>query len=512
MRHDEEATDAAEQAMRLVADRAPTPSRSWVRAIAAEGRGDFVAAERQYGALVDSEPGVATWLMELGFFEDRRLKSADAIAAFSAALASDSRIARAHLELCRMYSPARQNEPANAKTHGNQALSAYRAAGDRSGEAQALLCLADTLRLGNAADCQAARQNAEAARTIFEQTGSTYQLPRADYYVALVEGATGDMPAAVAAFERSLGKAKAGLNTVLQPLLLMNLGVANNALGHRAVAAADYRESAAAYQALGDEQRAAQQQANGAALTIEDGTEPAQGLRDVQNALAVFRKLGDKNFEVFCLQLIAAQQRFTGRHDEAQRTLNQALAISRERNLTHRIAPLTLDIGKSLVETGDYAAAKTRLLEALGEGSGPAASEIRLYLARAAIGLRDFPGARKQLDAAARDIEMHGDDNLAPLLRETRGELAYASGNLGEARIHFAAASALWIDDNPDAASVQARAYLVCSTAWTGDSIAESASCVRASNRHDVCSASRSSVESRISRRGSRHGPISKTG
>ena len=44
--------------------------------------------------------------MELGFFEDRRLKSADAIAAFSAALASDSRITRAHLELCRMYSAA----------------------------------------------------------------------------------------------------------------------------------------------------------------------------------------------------------------------------------------------------------------------------------------------------------------------------------------------------------------------------------------------------------------------
>ena len=460
MRHDEEAADAADEAIRLLADRPATASRLWVRAVAAEGRGDFATGETQYRALVDSNPGVAAWLMELGFFHDRRLKTPEAIEAFSAALAADARTPRAHLELCRMYSPARQNEPENAKTHGNQALSAYRALGDRSGEAQALLCITDTLRVGNSADRQAARQNAEAARAIFEQTASTYQLPRADYYVALVEGATGNMPAAVAAFEQSLAKAKAGLNTVLQPLLLMNLGVAHNALGHRAMAAAYYRESAAAYEALGDEQRAAQQQANGAALTIEYGPEPAQGLRDVQNALAVFRKLGDKNFEVFCLQLVAAQQRFAGRHDEAQRTLNQALAISRERNLTHRIAPLTLDVAKSLVETADYAGAKKSLLEAFGDGSGPAASEIRLYLARAAIGLRDFAGAREQLDLAARDIEAHGDENLAPLLHETRGELAYAAGNLAEARTHFGAASALWIDDTPDAASVQARAYL----------------------------------------------------
>jgi serine/threonine protein kinase len=460
MRHDEEAAETADQAMRLLADGPGTTSRSWVRAVAAEGRSDFATAEAQYRALVDSNPGVARWLMELGFFQDRRLKTPEAIEAFSAALIADTRTPRADLELCRMYSPARQNEAANAKAHGNQALTAYRALGDRSGEAQALLCLADTLRLGNAADRQAARQNAEAARAIFEQTGSTYQLPRADYYVALVEGATGNMPAAVAAFEQSLAKAKAGLNTVLQPLLLMNLGVANTALGHRAVAAAYYRQSAAAYEALGDEQRAAQQQANGAALTIEYGPEPAQGLRDVQNALGVFRKLGDKNFEVFCLQLVAAQQRFAGHHDEAERTLNQALAISRERNLTHRIAPLTLDIAKSLLETGDFTGGTKRLLEALGDGGGPAASEIRLYLARAAIGLRDFAGARQRLDAAARDIEAHGDDNLAPLLHETRGELAYASGNLAEARTHFDTASALWIDDTPDAASVQARAYL----------------------------------------------------
>ena len=53
-------------------------------------------------------------------------------------------------------------------------------------------------------------------------------------------------------------------------------------------------------QAISD---AAQQQANSAALRIEYGDQPEEGLRDMQNALAVFEKLGDKNFEAFGLRV-----------------------------------------------------------------------------------------------------------------------------------------------------------------------------------------------------------------
>ena len=49
----------------------------------------------------------------------------------------------------------------------------------------------------------------------------------------------------------------------------------------------------------------------------------AQALRDMQNALAVFQKLGDRNFEAFCLQLIAVYYRQAGRHADAERELNR---------------------------------------------------------------------------------------------------------------------------------------------------------------------------------------------
>ena len=50
------------------------------------------------------------------------------------------------------------------------------------------------------------------------------------------------------------------------------------------------------------------------------------------------------------------------------------------------------------------------------------------------------------------------------------GELAYGLGNRSEARIHFRKAAALWTDDLPDAASVEARAYVGLLDALEGQS------------------------------------------
>jgi len=460
IRRDDEASEMATQAVRLTSDGLSPRARLFVESVVAEVRHDFTTAEARLRDVIEADPANPAAMMELGFFLDRRLDTPRAIETFSGALKADARMPRAHLELCRMYSPARQNESANAVTQGNQALSAYRALGDRSGEAQALMCLVDTLRVGNPSDRQTAKQSADTARAILEADRASYQLPRAHYYVALVFGAEGNLSAAAEAFETSLAKAQAGGNVLLQPLLQMNLGVAHTALGHHARAAQYYSDSSKAYEVLGDEQRAAQIQANASALAIEYGPDPTQGLREMQNALSVSRKLGDKNFEVFCLQVIAAYYRDAGDQAASERSLNQALAISRERNLNHHVVPLTVDIARSRLETGDYATAKTLLMQALGDGKGPAAVQARLYLAHVDIHLGDFASANEELMAAAREVEGGGDTELTPLLHELRGELSYESGHLNDARAHFAAASQLWTDDRPDAASVEARAYL----------------------------------------------------
>jgi tetratricopeptide (TPR) repeat protein len=461
MRLDNEAADAGDQATRRLIDQTPRRDRLFVEAVAAEARQDVPAAEARYRDLVAEFPDEPGWIMELAAFQDRVATAdatAQAIGNYLSALRLDNRLARADLELCRLYGPARQNEPLSAREHGTRALSAFRSMGNRAGEAQALICLTDVLRVGRDEDRREASANAEAALRIFSDLESTYNLPRAAYALAMGAAARGDIPNAAALFERSLADARAGGNRVLEPLLLMNLGVAQVLLGNRAEAVDYYQASSDLYEALGDQQRAAAQQANSAALRIEYADRPADALRDVQNALGVFQKLGDRNFEAFCLQLFALYYRQAGRHADAERELNRALAILRERNLEDDIGSVTIDRALSQIDLARYPEALRLLGEALAAGTGRRTASARIHLARVHLRLGDGATSAAELVQAS-DTEGAGNDSL-PLLLLVQGELAGHAGRVDEARRAFERASSLWTGPLPDAASVEARANL----------------------------------------------------
>ncbi len=158
--------------------------------------------------------------MELAGFQDRRTQNAEAIATYHQALTLDSRVTRARLELCRLYSPNRTNEPVRAKAEGEQALNTYRRLGDKAGEAQALFCLVDVLRVGSAAERAQALTYATSALEILDSIGHEYNWARAENYVALIAGSGGDMPAAVTHWERALAGARATGNRLLTPRVL----------------------------------------------------------------------------------------------------------------------------------------------------------------------------------------------------------------------------------------------------------------------------------------------------
>src|SRR6185503_1206105 len=230
----------------------------------------FAAAEEDYRALVTANPRDSMWLMELGAFLDRRERSADAAAVYRNAMALDARLVRPRLELCRLYSPSRLNEPVEARKYGEMALAGYRAlAGEgqpSGGEAQSLLCLTDVLRAGNSNERSAARRQAETARRMFEGLGRSYNVARADYYIALLAGVQGQYAEAVALGQKAFMKAVEAGNVSVQPLILINLGVANVALGQRKAAAAYYQQASKLYESWREELRAAQIQANRGAM------------------------------------------------------------------------------------------------------------------------------------------------------------------------------------------------------------------------------------------------------
>jgi tetratricopeptide (TPR) repeat protein len=457
MRLDRETAEAADAAERLLTDQTDPLDRVFVEAVAAEARRDVETAEGRYRMLRDVALDEPRWALEFAGFQDRVGRPGAAIAAYHEALGIDERLTRAHLELCRLYNP---NELATARTHGEQALKAYRQLDARAGEAQALWCLVDILRLGNAEGVQQARQHADTALAIFQELGYRYNLSRAQNYVALAASAQGRSAEAATLWEQSLTTAREVGNAGLQPLALMNLGFMHVRLGNRARAVNLYQQSAKGFESLGQEQRAAEVRANAADIRIEYGDDPDQGLREVQNALAVSRKLGNRTFELFAAQLTAAYYRYAGRHTEAERELNRALNLAKERDIEDDIAPLTTDIARSRFELGDYEVARRLLMEVVATAPGSARTHARIRLGETYIRLGDFDRARRELGEAESDLRNGADSGLVPAFAAAMGTLEYESGRPHDARAHFSRASALWTDDLPDAASVEGRAHL----------------------------------------------------
>jgi tetratricopeptide (TPR) repeat protein len=467
LRQDVAAREAADRATRLISPQTPEVDALFVAAVSAEAQRDFTAAEARYRDLVSRYADEPAWLVELASFQDRRIRAEDAIVTYREALRRDDGLARPHLELCRLYN--RVNESASAKQEGDAALSAYRALGNRGGEAQALMCLTDRLRLGTDEERAEAGRDAESALEIFRDVGYAYNLARAQYYVALAAEALDHPAESVAVYEESLASARAAGNVVLEPLVLMNLGAMHLKLGNQSRAMDYYAQSQALWESFGDEQRAAQNQANVAAILIEFGGRPDAGRLYLTNALGVFQKLGDKYFEMFAARVTALAFRYAGRHADAERELNRALALAKERNMESTVPELRIELALSRFEMSDYQAAQDLLVAALGDGSDNESARIRIHLGLTHVRLGEFDRARTELDQAARDVQNRGDSGTLPLLQTAMGELAYESGHRAEARAHFSQAAARWTDDLPDPASVEARARLGLLDAMDGN-------------------------------------------
>jgi ATP/maltotriose-dependent transcriptional regulator MalT len=245
----------------------------------------------------------------------------------------------------------------------------------------------------------------------------------------------------------------------------MNLGVAYERLGDSARAATFYRDSSVAYQKLGDERRAAQTQANAAANRLTYGDDPDAAVREIQNALAVARRLEASDFEAFCLQMLGMAAEFTGQYQDAERQMNRALAVAREHNLNQNIAWSTLGLARLKFETGDHKSARA-LAETITKAPGRYGIQARVQLGRVLTRLGDLSAADVQLKQA-QNGQGTREDAVRPALDLALGDLAYKSGHLAAARMHFASADKFAADPLNES-SIEARGYLGLIAAESG--------------------------------------------
>jgi tetratricopeptide (TPR) repeat protein/tRNA A-37 threonylcarbamoyl transferase component Bud32 len=438
MRNDAVARDAAERASQLTSNAIGPTERMFVFAVVAEARQERDRVEEQIRELAKLEPEEARWRLELAAFHQRQRESdvwIEAVAEYHQALALEPDLVRPHIELCRLYN--RLQEPANALSQGQAGLSGARTTGWRGAEALSLFCLVDRYRTGSPAERTEAETLAAEALRILRDLGFPYNLARALYYAGTAAGVQGRFSEAASLTDQALAVAQKSGNLELQPLLQMNLGVIAERQGAIDRAVSFYRRSADTFQRVGDERRAAQQQANSGALRIAYGIEVDVAFRDVQNALAVVRRLGDTTFEVNCLEAIGAYYRHAGRFEEAERDLNVALSLAKSRSLGQRVSTATLALARVSFERGDYATARRRALEVIGEGARTGAQAVTL-LGRIHTRLGAFDEATKNFVDAEADIAKRRDLDLRAPLEFARGELAYESNRRADARAHFA--------------------------------------------------------------------------
>ena len=457
VRAEDEATEAADRAVSLVTTRTPHADVLFVRAVAAEARRDATGAEGFYRELTRMWPDDPTWAIELGGFFDRQARNVDAVSEYHIALGLSDQLPRPQLELCRLYSPSRLNEPVEARKYGETALRAYSALGARAGEAQSLLCLTDTLAVGTNDERRLARTHAENARQIFTDLRYDYSAARAEYYLALMAGTQGQFAESITIGEQALRLAEKAANAPARAIILFNLGAAHVSVGNYPAGADYYLQAYKLYQSWRDEARAAQIQANRGSMLIEHGG-PEEGVLDIKNAFAVFERLGDRRFQTFSLRALATYYRNQGRLEDATRELNRGLAIARERNLADNVTVMTTLLGLTQFDGGDYDSARRSLLDALKGGTGRRSTEARIRLARTYVYLGDLQAADSELQIAEKEVA--GNEALRSLWWLVRGEWSRESKRLSDARGAFEQASSLSTGTLPEPPAVEARAYL----------------------------------------------------
>jgi serine/threonine protein kinase/tetratricopeptide (TPR) repeat protein len=458
MRRDDEAVQAAEVASRMLRESSNPGDRLFIEAIIAESRRDSATAEARYRERVSRDSADANATMELAAFLDRAGRSNDAVAAYLQAISLDPYLYAADVDLCRMYN--RLGESLRARDRAERARKNLGDLHAIAGQAQALLCWADSLRSGSPDEQTAARKAVEEALGSFIALDARYNIPRAYNYLATIAGLQRARADARAFGEQALVSAERGGNAVIQPLVLMNLGATESALGNPARAAEYYQRSYQRYRAFGDNARAAEIQANRGALLIDFGPEPEDGLREVNNALEVARQLRNSDFEAFCLYVIAGYYTYSGQRAEAESYLNQVLSIAREYSLSDKIASANVRGGRVAFEVADYSTALDRLTQALQAITD---DEFRIegliHLARVYSRMGNFAAAGAGLAKASAALQGR-EAALRPLLQLAQGELAYEMNQIEDARTTFRAGAAARAADQPDAASVESLAHL----------------------------------------------------
>ena len=310
-----------------------------------------------------------------------------------------------------MLIPAAMTGFLDARGHWDQALALHQAglaaarqAGDRPGQAHALLLLAG------------------------------------------VQSKTGDRPAAAASVTRALALYRDLGDQAGQAAALNGIGGLQKLTGDNLAAAATLRQALAMYRDLGHQRGQANALHELGALYWLTGDYPAV-TASAEQALELYRDLGDRAGQAYALFHLGTVQKLTGNYPPAATTLRQAQALYRDLGDLYHQAWVLSELGILQRLTGDYPAAAASHQQALGQfrdlraRDGQATALNELGLVQQLTG--DYPAAaasHQQALGLCRDL---GDRLGQAETLNSLGELSSRSAASQQAHDHHSQALAL---------------------------------------------------------------------
>lgn len=449
-----DASAAAQRAKALVSNETSAHDAAFINAVLVESQGDMALAERAYQALSVDNDEPWTRLELADFLKRRQDRNQEAIETYHEVLKADPLFVRPHVDLCQLYTRVDDHPLAEREAHA--ALDRFRASGAVSGEAQALLCLAEEQRKQSGTHLADARSNAEEARRLFASLGHGFNLARAEFYKASVEYSDGRLADAAALFRSTADSLGANGNRALQGVALMNVGSIRFQLGQPTQALEGLRRGRQVFLEIGDERRAAEADVNLAGVQNDYGIDPAGTARLVANARVTLERLGYVEFVLLAMLTEADSHRYAARLDRARVLLRSASEIAGSRGLAESVDNLSIALARADTQAGDYQQALAPL-ERIVQADGAFALEARIALGALLTHLGEFDRARSLLRQAVEDSGSQQRNSLQPLARGALARVALEMGDRQLARSELNAAVESWVDPLPNAAVVEAR-------------------------------------------------------
>jgi tetratricopeptide (TPR) repeat protein len=457
---DRRALEFSEKATQKITAETPAIDTYFIEANLLERKYDYASAEKKYLDLIRMYPDEPRWHDRLAITYEKQGRLQEAIASELAALGKDSNYVTSYRHLAALYT--RVSDHARSVENAQKAVELSRALNNREGEAEALSVLATAQwQAGNYSEAQA---RAQEALRIFESLGNESGIVRAQKSLGDIHANEGRFEEALRFYQKALSRSQQVQNNRVVAVGLMNMGSVYRLLGRYAEAADHYRRSLQAAESFRDDRRRAETLSNLGSMMIQNGPDPAQGLKYVQEALALIEKSGDKGFEAFANMLSGIYHCNAALYARGMEDLNRASDIAEAAGAKSDLISIRYNIGRCQFLHNQYEPARQSVEQALdlarSLNSGYDIPRAAFLLGRIELRLGEFGRAEKTLTEAFRDARKNDYRDLLPEAHAALGELLHEQGKRTEAERYFRLAVGSSKKETLDAPGLEARVFL----------------------------------------------------